>query len=164
MRALVRLILTLFGLVAIGGGAAGGWYLYKHVEKLQYESGSPAFIDLEPINITILKEGVPAEIRTYWLTIETREGTPFGKVVSQRSALYAEYVKYLAALAGRAGPENIDNEPYVKQQLLLASEEMLRDKGTKEDAAHKDASAAKPLTAVKAILIRRIQFRDMQFD
>ncbi|MFD2263086.1 hypothetical protein ACFSM5_09330 [Lacibacterium aquatile] len=152
MRALVRLILTLFGLVAIGGGAAGGWYLYKHVEKMQYESGNPAFLDLEPMNITIIKEGVPTEIRTYWLTIESREGTPMGKILAQRTALAADYYKYLTALAGRAGPENIDNEPYVKTQLMLASKELLAPK------------AEASLNPVKAVLIRRIQFRDMQFD
>lgn len=146
MRALVRLILTLFGLVAIGGGAAGGWYLYKHVERRQYESGTPSFLDLDAMNVTIMKEGVPTEIRTYWLTIESREGTPMGKVLSQRTALAAEYYNYLNALAGRAGPENIDNEPYVKQQLMIASKEMLK------------------ADAVKAVLIRRIQFRDLQFD
>jgi hypothetical protein len=146
MRALVRLILTLLGLVALGGGAAGGWWLYKHLERKQYEDGTPAFLDLDPVNITIMREGVPVEIRTYWMTIETRQGTPMGRVLQAKDGLRSEYVRYLSALAGRAGPENIDNEPYVKQQLVKASEEMLK------------------VTAVKQVLFRRFQFRDLQFD
>lgn len=124
---MVRLFLGFLMLIAIGGAVAGGiTYLRLHKQR-EFTSANvtPAFVELDGINVPITQDGAITETRTYFFVLETRDGAPENLVVQQRPKLRDIYTNYLLALASRAGPENIENLPYVKEQLQAAAQDML---------------------------------------
>ncbi len=127
MRGGLRMILSFLMLICIGGGIAGGFYLIRYLEKMQFEGegGKQAFVELEEINISIIRNNFPAEIRTYKLTIETREGGPLRVVLESRPRLKDIYISTISALAMRAGPENLDNSDYLRGLMVQQSNELL---------------------------------------
>ncbi len=127
MRQVLRMILSMLMLIAIGGAIAGAFFLVRHLQERQYtDLNQPAaFVELEPIYLPIVRNGELAEGRTYVLVIETRDGAPLKQVLEERPRLRDLYFTYMTALSTRAGPENLDNIPYLKDQLLKASLEML---------------------------------------
>ncbi len=127
MRGGLRMILSFLMLICIGGGIAGGFYLIRYLEKMQFEGegGRQAFVELEEINISIIRNNFPAEIRTYKLTIETREGGPLKVVLESRPRLKDIYINIMSSLATRAGPENLDNSEYLRGLMVQQSNELL---------------------------------------
>ncbi len=127
MRGGLRMILSFLMLICIGGGIAGGFYLIRYLEKMQFEGegGKQAFVELDEINISIIRNNFPAEIRTYKLTIETREGGPLRVVLESRPRLKDIYINTISSLAMRAGPENLDNSDYLRGLMVQQSNELL---------------------------------------
>jgi hypothetical protein len=82
-------------------------------------------VELEEINISIIRNNFPAEIRTYKLTIETREGGPLKVVLESRPRLKDLYINIMSSLATRAGPENLDNSDYLREMMVRQSNELL---------------------------------------
>jgi hypothetical protein len=126
---LVRLFLGFLMLFAIGGAVAGiVTYLRVKEETAVTASlsptATPAFVELEPINVPVQRDDEVPETRTYIFVLETRPGLQ-EKVALQRLRLRDSYTKYLTALASRAGPENIENVPYLKGQLQGAANDIL---------------------------------------
>lgn len=67
------------------------------------------------------------ETRAISLTLETREGHPLAVVRAELPQLRQEFQFYLNAFASRGGLENLDNDAYIKSQLLKASEEFFHE-------------------------------------
>lgn len=129
MRGGLRMILSFLMLICIGGGIAGGFYLIRYLEKQQFEgeAGKQMFVEMEDITISIIRNNAPTEMRTYKLTLETRDGAPLKIVLQSRPRLIDLYINTMSALATRAGPENIDNTDYLREMMVRKSNELLRD-------------------------------------
>lgn len=127
---MVRWFLGFLMLFAIGGAVAGAITYLRIQEQAPSAAGEPApanktaFVELDPINVTIRREDEAKETRTYIFVLETRPG---GQNLSgqQRTKLRDTYTRYLATLAERAGPENLENVPYVRTQLQGAANDIL---------------------------------------
>lgn len=124
---MIRFIVSFLTLIVVGGIIAGSFFGVRYLQEQQFhESNSKvAWVELEEIHITMTRDTEVQEIRTYGIVLETREGNPYKLVVEQRPRLKDKFMVYMAALATRAGPENLDNLPYVKRQLLYGAEEVL---------------------------------------
>src|SRR3954463_7162041 len=104
-------------LFAIGGAVAGAITYLRIQEQAPVAAGPPAapgktaFVELDPVNVKIARDDEAKETRTYIFVLETRPG---GQYLSdkQRARLRDSYTRYLATLAERAGPENLENVPY----------------------------------------------------
>jgi hypothetical protein len=126
-----RLFLGFLMLFAIGGAVVGGitYLRIQDQEKAAAESGTPApstnvtFIELDAVNVT-LKRDEALETRSYIFVLEARPGSQ-SAVLKQRLKLRDTYTRYLATLAERAGPENIENIPYLRGQLTAAANEIV---------------------------------------
>jgi uncharacterized membrane protein len=116
-------------LFAIGGAVAGA-ITYLRVLDQAPEAGQPlpagkaAFVELDPVNVTIARDDEAKETRTYIFVLETRSGGQY-LTGQQRTKLRDTYTRYLATLAERAGPENLENVPYVRTQLQGAANDIL---------------------------------------
>jgi hypothetical protein len=116
-------------LFAIGGAVAGA-ITYLRVLDQAPEAGQPlppnkaAFVELDPVNVTIARDDEAKETRTYIFVLETRSGGQY-LTGQQRTKLRDIYTRYLATLAERAGPENLENVPYVRTQLQGAANDIL---------------------------------------
>ncbi len=127
MRGGLRMILSFLMLICIGGGIAGGFYLIRYLEQQQFQGdgGRPMYVELEDINISIIRNNAPAETRTYKLTLETRDGAPLKIVLQSRPRLRDAYINVMSSLATRAGPENLDNSDYLREMMVRKSDELL---------------------------------------
>jgi hypothetical protein len=116
--------------VALLGTVAGGTMLFRYLQDRQFSDAntSATFVDMDPINVSIVKDGEIMEIRTYTFVVETRAGGPHSRVTQNRPKLRETYMMYLNALAQRRGPENIDNLDYVRLQLTRAGTDLLGPK------------------------------------
>jgi len=128
---LVRWFLGFLMLFAIGGAVAGViTYLRIQPSTVQQALGTAAkpanvaFIELEPVNVPIPRLDDAEETRTYVFVLEADRDAQL-TVLESRLKLRDRYTKYLTALAERAGPENIENVPYMKDQLQAAANELL---------------------------------------
>lgn len=128
---MIRWFLGFLMLFAIGGAVAGV-ITYLRIQPsapVATDSGpmnakTIAFIELEPVNVPIPRLDDAEETRTYIFVLEANRDAQLA-VLEKRLKLRDTYTKYLTALAERAGPENIENIPYLKGQLQSAANEVL---------------------------------------
>src|SRR5579872_1111670 len=114
------------------GGAVAGVITYLRIQPSTSEPAAAsavnpknvAFIELEPVNVPIPRLDDAEETRTYIFVLEANRDAQLA-VLEKRLKLRDTYTKYLTALAERAGPENIENIPYLKGQLQAAANELL---------------------------------------
>ena len=128
---MVRLFLGFLMLFAIGGTVAG---VITYLRIQDQEAAKPeaaaapstnvAFIELDAVNVPIKRDDEALETRTYVFVLEAKQGSQ-AMVLSKRLKLRDTYTKYLTALAERAGPENIENIPYLRGQLQAAANEVI---------------------------------------
>lgn len=112
-------------LLALAGGGVIAYIFFTQNQQHQVAPATPAsFINLDPIQVPITEGGV-TQTRTYYLTVESREGAAHRTVQQQDKKLRDLYMTVLSALSTRAGPENLENTDYTKEQLKLASERVV---------------------------------------
>ena len=126
---MVRVFLGFLMLFAIGGAVAGviTYLRIQDQEKAEIAAGVPStnvtFVELDAVNVT-LKRDEALETRQYIFVLEARPGSQ-AAILRQRLKLRDAYTRYLATLAERAGPENIENIPYLRGQLAAAANEII---------------------------------------
>jgi regulator of protease activity HflC (stomatin/prohibitin superfamily) len=122
---LARVVLILLTLLAVGAAIAGSIiYVKESREKEEARLAQiPAYVPLEQLFIPIFRNDQLVETRIYIMTLETREGPPLEMLVRDKPKVRQLFQFYLNAFATRRGPENLDNDAYVKAQLIKASDE-----------------------------------------
>ncbi|TAD91151.1 MAG: hypothetical protein EAZ99_03385 [Alphaproteobacteria bacterium] len=120
---MMRVFVTLFGLVGL---TIAGVYIVLFIQQYRYENFTgpdvrPAYVELEPIHIPILRGGVPIETRTYVLVVETGLGQDAG-IRAQELRLRDAFVSQMNMLVTRRAPENLDNIDFVRAELKRVSE------------------------------------------
>ena len=78
---------------------------------------------LDQLFIPVFRNDQLVETRSYIMTLETRQGTPLELLLHDKAKVRQLFQFYLNAFATRRGPENLDNDAYVKAQLIQASDE-----------------------------------------
>ncbi len=126
---MVRIFLGFLMLFAIGGAVAGVITYLRIQPSAPLEAVMPsradvAYVELDPVNVPIKRLDDGMETRTYIFVLESSRGNQ-ALVLQQRLKLRDTYTRYLATLAERAGPENIENVPYMKGQLQTAANEVI---------------------------------------
>jgi hypothetical protein len=124
---MIRVIMTLFALVALGAGAAFFIDFVKQREQAEFTETNqrPSYVELPQMNVPIMRGGQVIEVRSFVFVIETVEGGPIERIRQNQAKLRNLYFTYLNAMANRAGPENIENIEYVCEQLKLASVDLV---------------------------------------
>ncbi len=124
---MVRVLTTLFALVALGAAVAYFINFVKQREAAEYTAANtrPANVDIPQIDVSILRDGVPVETRSFQITVETVEGGPLKTVNENKTRLQDLFRQYLTSFAQRPGPENLDNQDYVKRELLAGGQQLV---------------------------------------
>ncbi len=128
---MVRVFLGFLMLFAVGGAVAGV-ITYLRIQDQEKATAAAApdvrstnvtFVELDAVNVT-LKRDEALETRSYIFVLEARPGSQ-AAIQKQRLKLRDAYTRYLATLAERAGPENLENIPYLRGQLTAAANEII---------------------------------------
>jgi flagellar basal body-associated protein FliL len=124
-----RVVLILLTLLAVGAAIAGSViYVKESRDKEEARLAQiPAYVPLEQLFIPIFRNDQLVETRVYIMTLETRQGEPLQMLVRQKPKVRQLFQFYLNAFATRHGPENLDNDAYVKAQLIQASDEYFHE-------------------------------------
>ena len=120
-----RVVLILLTLLAVGAAIAGSIiYVKESREKEEARLAQiPAFVPLDQLFIPVFRNDQLVETRVYIMTLETRQGAPLEMLQRDRAKVRQLFQFYLNSFATRRGPENLDNDGYVKGQLIKASDE-----------------------------------------
>jgi len=120
-----RVVLILLTLLALGAAIAGSIiYVRESRDKEEARLAQiPAFVPLDQLFIPVFRNDQLVETRVYIMTLETRQGADFEMLLRDKAKVRQLFQFYLNAFATRRGPENLDNDTYVKAQLLKATDE-----------------------------------------
>jgi hypothetical protein len=120
-----RVVLILLTLLAVGAAIAGSIiYVRESRDKEEARLAQiPAFVPLDQLFIPVFRNDQLVETRVYIMTLETRQGADFEMLLRDKAKVRQLFQFYLNAFATRRGPENLDNDTYVKAQLLQATDE-----------------------------------------
>ncbi|MDI9409003.1 MAG: hypothetical protein QM523_07150 [Candidatus Pacebacteria bacterium] len=113
-------ILMAFLILGIALFATWQFISYRQKQELSKEKNAnmALFVRLEPIFIPIFARGKVIENRQFVIILETRAGIPYRTTLNRILSIRTLIMQDLTVLTERSAPNNIDNIPFVKQQLI----------------------------------------------